>query len=45
MILGLPWTAWLLLVIAILPAPVMALAFFRVHRDDEESVAGATMEE
>lgn len=34
-ILGLPWTTWLLIVVSVVPALLAALAFFRAHgRDD-----------
>lgn len=45
-ILGLPWTAWLLLIIAILPAPIVALAFYRIHRaDDGGPIVDASVKE
>ena len=32
MIAGLPWTAWLLIVAATVPALVLALTFYAAHR-------------
>lgn len=34
MILGLPWTAWLLIAVSVVPALGMVLAFHRAHGRD-----------
>lgn len=34
MIAGLPWSAWALIVAAVVPALAMTTAFFLVHRGD-----------
>jgi hypothetical protein len=34
MIAGLPWTAWLLIAAATLPALMLALVFYIAHRDE-----------
>ena len=34
MVAGLPWTTWLLLAAAVAPGLGLAIAFYRVHRDD-----------
>lgn len=34
MLLGLPWTAWLLIALAILPCLALILRFYAVHRRD-----------
>ena len=34
MIAGLTWTAWLLIVAAVLPGLLMAIAFYLAHRRD-----------
>lgn len=34
MILGLPWTAWLLIFAAVVPALALVLTFYFAHRDD-----------
>lgn len=45
MIAGLPWTAWLLLLCAVLPGVTLALLFLRAHTgpadDDDPGVSGA----
>lgn len=36
MILGLSWTAWLLMALATVPALVMVVAFYLAHRRDDD---------
>lgn len=39
MIAGLYWTAWLLLVLAVVPGLALALLFLRAHRGDPRPAA------